>query len=129
MLNQILKVGVLIASGRFLKQRWRGVLWVLAVWLVLWFVHGEFVNYVQLSGDTSYVLHASLIKLGLYALSIAIYVWRVESKLWPKTAVPAPAPAAASTATAKTPARKASVLPAGDDGFDFLRQKDSHDRD
>lgn len=81
MLNQLLKFGVLIATGRFLKQRWRGVLGVFAVWIVLWIVHGEFVRYVELSGDTTYVLHAALLKLALYALSIAVYVWRVERRL------------------------------------------------
>jgi hypothetical protein len=127
MLNQLLKFGMLIATGRFLKQRWRGVLWVLAVWLVLWFVHGEFVNYVELSGDTTYVLHASLLKLALYALSIAIYVWRVESRLWPKTSVPVPVATAATTNT-KAPAKSIATLPAGDDGFDFLRDKKLRDR-
>ena len=51
MINQLLKLGALIATGRFFKQRWRGVLAVLGVWLALWLVHGEFVRYVELSGD------------------------------------------------------------------------------
>lgn len=120
MLNQLLKFGMLIATGRFLKQRWRGVLAVLAVWLVLWFVHGEFVRYVELSGDTRYVLHASLIKLALYALSIAVYVWRVERRLWPKTAAAGTLPA---TGHDKLLAPKPSTTRSGDDGFDFLRYK------
>jgi hypothetical protein len=119
MLNQLLKFGMLIATGRFLKQRWRGVLAVFAVWLALWIVHGEFVQYVELSGDTQYVLHASLIKLALYALSIAIYVWRVERPLWPKTA----APVATMPVVTHTPASKPVALTQGDDGFDFLRDK------
>ena len=120
MLNQLLKFGMLIATGRFLKQRWRGVLAVLGVWLVLWVVHGEFVDYVELSGDTRYVLHASLIKLALYALSIAIYVWRVERPLWPKTTAPVETPAAqAKSSSTNTPAK--SLAPTNDDGFDFLR--------
>ncbi len=122
MLNQLLKLGMLIATGRFLKQRWRGVLWVLAVWLVLWIVHGEFVNYVELSGDTTYVLHTSLLKLALYALSIAIYVWRVESRLWPRTSVSVPV-AAAGNSNATAPATSIDTPRAGDDGFDFLRAK------
>ena len=117
MLNQLLKFGMLIATGRFLKQRWRGVLAVFAVWLVLWVVHGEFVQYVELSADRRYVLHAALIKLALYALSIAIYVWRVERPLWPKT----PAPVATSVVS-QSPPPKPVALTNGDDGFDFLRQ-------
>lgn len=120
MLNQFLKFGMLIATGRFLKQRWRGVLAVLTVWIVLWVVHGEFVQYVELSGDRQYVLHASIIKLAIYALSIAIYVWRVERPLWPKT------PAPALTAT-DTPQTKPVVPLSGDDGFDFLRHRKERD--
>lgn len=120
MLNQLLKFGMLIATGRFLKQRWRGVLAVFAVWLVLWVVHGEFVDYVELSGDTRYVLHASLIKLALYALSIAIYVWCVERPLWPKMPAPVGTPAAqAKSSSTNTPSK--SLAPTNDDGFDFLR--------
>jgi hypothetical protein len=119
MLNQLLKFGMLIATGRFLKQRWRGVLAVFAVWLVLWIVHGEFVQYVELSGDTQYVLHASLIKLAIYALTIVIYVWRVERRLWPKTTPPLSAPAVVQSQQTAPP--KPVALTNGDDGFDFLR--------
>ena len=119
MINQLLKVGVLIATGRFFKQRWRGVLAVLAVWIALWVVHGEFVRYVELSGNTQYVLHASIAKLVVYLLSIAIYVWRVERPLWPKT----PAPVAPAALTHSSAPPKPTTLISGDDGFDFLRNK------
>lgn len=120
MINQLLKLGALIATGRFLKPRLRGLLWVAAIWLLLWFVHSEYVEYVQLSGDTSFVLMAALMKTGLYGLSIGLYVLLVERKLWPKPVkMPpphAPAPPTAATSTA-APRRT------GDDGFDFLRDK------
>lgn len=124
MINQLLKLGALIATGRFFKQRWRGVLAVLAVWLALWIVHGEFVRYVELSGDTRYVLHASIVKLLVYALSIAVYVWRVERPLWPKTAAPAAQPAPKQvTVQNRAAASKPVTLAPGDDGFDFLRHR------
>lgn len=126
MINQLLKLGALIATGRFFKQRWRGVLAVFAVWLALWIVHGEFVQYVELSGDTRYVLHASIAKLVVYALSIAVYVWRVERPLWPKTPAPAAPPASPNKlAATKTPSSQPATLAQGDDGFDFLRRKKS----
>ena len=117
MINQLLKLGVLIQIGRFFRQRWRGVLAVFAVWLVLWIVHGEFIRYVELSGDTRYVLHASLLKLALYGLSIAVYVWRIERPLWPKTPPPGPATPQLQKPVSSQPA----TLTSGDDGFDFLR--------
>lgn len=121
MINQLLKLGALIATGRFLKPRLKGLLWVAAAWLLLWFVHSEYVAYVQLSGDTSFVLWAALIKTGLYALSIALYVLLVERPLWPKP-VKMPPP----HAPAATPAAPGTATPSprsGDDGFDFLREK------
>jgi hypothetical protein len=124
MINQLLKLGALLATGRFFKQRWRGVLAVLAVWLALWVVHGEFVRYVELSGNTQYVLHASIAKLVVYALSIAAYVWRVERPLWPKTLAPvAQAAAKPLAAPGKAAAVQAPAPAAGDDGFDFLRHR------
>ncbi|HHX82107.1 MAG TPA: hypothetical protein GX696_03895 [Pseudomonadaceae bacterium] len=123
MFSQLLKFGALIATGRFLKPRIKGLLWVAASWLVLWFVHSEYVNYVQLSGNTSFVLHATLIKTSFYALSIAVYVLRVERKLWPKPLKMPPAkPLTQRPSAPVEPVRPAS-LPANDDGFNFLRDK------
>src|SRR5688500_17961022 len=118
MITQFLKVGFLIATGRFLKPRWKGLLWIVGIWLVLRFVHAEFVSSVALSGDTRYVLHASLLKMLLYALTLGVYVWTVERPLWPKpAAVPIPSP--------NLPANsQMTTLPKGDDGFDFLRDKE-----
>ncbi len=117
MITQFLKVGFLIASGRFLKPRWKGLLWIIAIWLVLRFIHAEFVSYVALSGDTRYVLHASLLKMLLYALTLGIYVWRVERPLWPKSTSLPIAPTAIYSPTVVS-------LPKSDDGFDFLRDKE-----
>lgn len=128
MINQLLKLGALLAVGRFLKPRLAGLLWVAAAWLALWFVHGEFVAYVQLSGDTRYVLHASLLKTALYALSIGAYVLLVERRLWPKpvTIPPATRPAAGPVKPVAPAARP--VPAADDDGFDFLRDKTTLDK-
>jgi len=123
MINQLLKLGTLIATGRFLKPRFKGLLWVAAVWLLLWFVHSEYVEYVQLSGDTSFVLKAALIKTGLYALSIALYVLLVERRLWPKPVKMPPSQAAVTALPATAPATEPALRPGQDDGFDFLRDK------
>ncbi|MEY4640234.1 MAG: hypothetical protein RLZZ227_228 [Pseudomonadota bacterium] len=130
MLNQLMKFGMLIATGRFLKQRWRGVLAVLGVWLVLWVVHGEFIRYVELSGNTRYVLQASLLKLALYAFSIGVYAWRVERPLWPKApaAVTALSPAASAPRQLPAPTRQAAPQSESDDGFDFLRYDKQDER-
>jgi len=118
MINQLLRLGALIATGRFLKPRLKGLLCIAVIWIVLWFAHSEYVSYVELSGDTSFVLKATLIKTGLYALSIALYVLLVERKLWPKPVRVTPVKKSAAQQVAPT------ALPQGnDDGFDFLRSK------
>jgi hypothetical protein len=53
----------------------------------------------------------------LYALTLGIYVWRVERPLWPKPTVLASKPASPATSLMVS-------LPKGDDGFDFLRDKE-----
>lgn len=122
MINQLLRLGALIATGRFLKPRLKGLLCIAVVWITLWFVHSEYVSYVELSGDTSFVLKATLIKTGLYALSIALYVLLVERKLWPKpvrvTPVKKSVGLQAAQQVAPTP-----LAQGNDDGFDFLRSK------
>jgi hypothetical protein len=47
-----------------------------------------------------------------------VYVWRVERPLWPKTPAPV-TPIAVTHSTAQKPV----PLMNGDDGFDFLRDK------
>jgi len=123
MINQLLKLGALIATGRFLKPRLKGLLILLVVWVTLWFLHSEYVSYVELSDDRRWVLQASILKLVLYVFSVACYVLLVERPLWPKVvAVTEPSHKQAPS----QPAKPGNVNPGEtqtDDGFDFLRRK------
>lgn len=123
MINQFLRLGILVVTGRFFKPRIKGVILLAVVWIVLWFVHSEYENYVELSGDRSLVLYASVAKVVLYALSVGAYVFFVERPLWPK---PTKAPPPAHTArgeTASPSSTEPRTVEEGDDGFDFLRRK------
>lgn len=124
MINQFLRLGFLVVTGRFFKPRIKGLLLLAVVWVVLWFVHSEYVSYVELSDDRSLVLYASLAKLLLYALSVGSYVLFVERPLWPKP-TKAPPPTNTSSRTTNAPSSPATprVLGEDDDGFDFLRRK------
>lgn len=132
MINQLLRLGFLVAAGRFLKSRYKGLLALILVWFVLWFLNSQYVQYVALSEDRSFVLYASIIKVTLYAVSVFCYVFLVERPLWPKSvkppvvkARPAPvAPAAHGGAATSPMSAKPRALEEGDDGFDFLRRKD-----
>lgn len=106
-----LKVGALIVTGRFLKPRWKGLLGLLVFWLAVSFLHGEYRSYVELSGNTDYVITAALTKIGLYILGFLVYIITVERKILRRTA-------------REIEAKQLRERPAGqDDGFDFLRQK------
>jgi hypothetical protein len=106
-----LKIGAFIVAGRFLKPRLKGLLVLIVFWLVINFLHGEYISYVELSGDTGFLISAALIKIGLYMIAFAVYVFTVERKILKRTAK-------------EIETKQVQERPAGeDDGFDFLRQK------
>ena len=106
-----LKVGALIVTGRFLKPRWKGLILLVVFWFVVSFLHGEYRSYVELSGNTEYVISAALSKIGLYVLGFLVYVFTVERRILKRTAK-------------EITIKQIEERPAGeDDGFDFLRQK------
>jgi hypothetical protein len=107
----LLKIGALIAAGRFLKPRFKGLLVLIAFWLVLRFLHGEYLSYVELSGNTEHLVVAALGKITLYVLAFLVYVLMVERKILQRT-------------QQDIEVRTLQERAAGeDDGFDFLRQK------
>lgn len=106
-----LKIGAFIVAGRFLKPRLKGLLILVAFWLVVNFLHGEYRSYVELSGDTQYLVTAALSKIALYVLGFAVYVLTVERRILKRT-------------EKEIEAKQVQERPTGeDDGFDFLRQK------
>lgn len=106
-----LKIGALIVTGRFLKSRWKGLLALLAFWYVVSFLHGEYRDYVELSGNTDYLITAALTKIGLYVLGFVVYVFVVERKILNRT-------------QAEIEKKMLVENPRhDDDGFDFLRRK------
>lgn len=119
MINQFLKLGMLVVVGRFLKPRLRGLLALLAVWFMITWLHGEYIDYVNLSGDTGFLIQAALIKLVAYVLAFLAYFLLVERRLLLKPRTPKRVPGDdTNVPPALPPAR-----PEGDDGFDFLRHK------
>ena len=106
-----LKIGALIALGRFLKPRVKGLIALVVFWLIISFLHDEYENYVELSGNTDYLVTAALTKIALYLIGFALYVLIVERKILKRTAT-------------QIQAQQIQERPSGeDDGFDFLREK------
>lgn len=106
-----LKIGALIATGRFLKPRFKGLVLLMAFWFLVSFLHSEYRDYVALSGDTAHLIGMALGKIALYVLGFAVYVLAVERKILNRTQKDIE-----RTLEQENPTHR-------DDGFDFLRQK------
>jgi len=106
-----LKIGALIATGRFLKPRFKGLVLLIAFWFLMSFLHGEYRDYVELSGDTAHLISIALGKIAFYILGFLVYVFTVEKKILNRTQKDIE-----QTLEKNNPSH-------GDDGFDFLRQK------
>jgi hypothetical protein len=107
----LLKIGALIAAGRFLKPRLKGLLILAAFWFLVSFLHSEYRSYVELSGNADYLITASLTKIVLYVLAFFFYVLSTERKILQRTQ---------QDIEVRTTQERASGQ---DDGFDFLREK------
>ncbi|MBN4075360.1 MAG: hypothetical protein COA71_07980 [SAR86 cluster bacterium] len=111
MINNLLKIGALVVSGRFLKPRFKGLLLLLAFWFVIRLLHAEYISYVELSTDTSFLWQASLLKITLYILGFAAYFVIVERRLLLESKIE----------QEETLIQR--HIEGSDDGFNFLRKK------
>ena len=106
-----LKLGAFLMAGRFLKPRFKGLVVLVAFWFLVSFLHGEYRDYVALSGDTAYLITVALAKIGLYVLGFVVYVLTVERRILNRT-------------QAEIEKKIAVENPRhDDDGFDFIRNK------
>lgn len=106
-----LKIGAFLVAGRFLKPRLKGLLVLAGFWFLVSFLHGEYRDYVQLSGNTDYLISAALAKIGLYVLGFVGYVLTVERRILNRVQAEI-----AQKAEVENPRHR-------DDGFDFIRRK------
>lgn len=109
MFYNLLKLSAIIALGRFLKPRIKGLPVLILCWFIIRFLHAEYISYVELSGNAEYLIQASLLKIGLYVIAFLIYVLIVERRILLRTQEEIEA------------AKKKSFPDDRDDGFDFLR--------
>ena len=111
MLNQLLKLGIVITLGMWLKHRLRGLLILVAVLGVAWIIHNEYLAYIAQSGNTEYLELSYVVKWGVFIIGILLYYFLVERKLVRD-------PSANRNEFTNT----VDIEPR-DDGFDFLRRK------
>ena len=115
MLNQLLKLGLFVTMGLWLKHRLQGLVYLLFVLVITWILHGEYLAYVERSGNTEYLEWSFVIKWAVLFGGVALYYLLVERRLGK---IPGD--------NNKTRTSTEAVQPIGD-GFDFLRQKKSLD--
>lgn len=110
MLNQLLKFGLFLSAGLWIKRRARGLLILLAVLTVTWILHREYLSYLQQSGSVAYLELSYVLKLTVFLVSCGAYYYFVERVV------------------RKEPSSRNTIHYPSDhsnqgDGFDFIRQK------
>lgn len=116
MLNQLLRFTLVSSVLLWLKPRWRGLLALTVVVLLVHVLHGEYLGYVELSGNDGYLLASYAVKwLALLVAVLAYYLFAIRGLSRPRKPAPQAPP--------KPPLVGDAAPPAGDDGFDFLRRK------
>jgi len=114
MLNQLLKFTLVSSLLIWLKPRWRGLLSLCITVALVHILHGEYLGYVELSGDRSLLVWSYVIKWAALTAAVLAYLFLVL--LGPKKNS-----AGAPKARGAQGARVDSIQ--DDDGFDFLRNK------
>lgn len=121
MLNQLLRFTLVSSALLWLRPRWRGLLALAAAVFLIHVLHGEYLGYVELSGDRSFLIGSYVFKWVALIISVGAYLFLAVYRLKPDRKPPSArepqrqAPAAGMPETKHTPAT--------DDGFDFLRRK------
>jgi hypothetical protein len=113
MLNQLLKITLFASFWLWIKPRWKGLV-ALAVFLLLVnMLHGEYLGYVELSGNAAFLPWSYLVKWLLLLAAAGVYMLVL---------LRADEPGSASERDTKR-AMPGSGPASADDGFDFLREK------
>jgi hypothetical protein len=115
MLNQLLKFTLLSSLLLWLRPRWRSLLALVTLIVLVHVLHGEYLGYVELSQDRSFLVWSYFIKWFFLIAGVLVYL---------SFAVGGSAIAVA-TASGKGANKEHQAKPSAvsGDGFDFLRNK------
>ncbi len=117
MLNQLLRLTLVSSVLLWLRPRWRGLLLLSVFVLLVHVLHGEFLGYVELSGNDAWLVHSFVLKwVSLIVALLVYYVFAVSGLKGTQLS-----PRKQETAVREV----TSTKPGEDDGFDFLRHKGS----
>jgi len=115
MFNQILKITLFTTIWFWLKPRWRSLLAFTAFVLLVHFLHREYLDYVEISGDQGFLVWSYLLKWVLLLSGLTTYL------VFGGTGIKAPSTKRSHGNQAETAVESSTNNE--DDGFDFLREK------
>ena len=115
MFNQLLKFTLISSILLWLKPRWRGLLALSVLVILVHVLHSEYLGYVELSGDRSLLIWSYVFKWTVLVLGVLVYLFLSLSGLKRNVT-----PAGRSGKRKDAEVQKAVAT---DDGFDFLREK------
>ena len=118
MLNQLLKVTLISSLLLWLRPRWRGLLTLSVSVVLVHVLHGEYLGYVELSGNDAFLVWSFVLKWLALLCAVTVYlVMTLSSSRGEQSGE--------GHRRIKGPA---SSPPEGeDDGFEFLRRKKNLD--
>ena len=109
-----MKWAIFAATWRFLRPRLKSTITLAVALLLVTIAHSEYVEYVQLTQDRSWLIESYLIKWIFVIASICLYVAYNAGFLFRRESV---------SSAASRQDIQAGEQEKGDDGFDFLRDK------
>ena len=115
MINQLMKLGLFVAAGLWLKHRGRGLLLLVGVLVLTWILHGEYLAYAEQADDNAWLELSYILKWAVFLVACGSYYWLVERKIRRNP-----------DASRNTISHPEDVESQGD-GFDFLRHKKTLD--
>ena len=111
MLNQLIKIGVFVTLGLWLKHRIRGLAYLIGVLVVTWIAHNEYLSYTRQSGNVDFLELSYAVKWSVFLVSVVIYWFAVERRI------------RRNPDDARNTILHPQNGPDQGDGFDFLRRK------
>ena len=93
MLNQVLKLGLFVTLGIWLRHRAKGLFALVGMLAVTWILHSEYLGYVSRSGDDTYLALSYAIKWGVFILAAGLNpCWLNEESAPARSLIETPSP-------------------------------------
>jgi hypothetical protein len=116
MLNGLLKTGLFLFLGMWIKPRFKGLISLSITVLLIWILHNEYIAYLTLQEDFSSARMSYLFKWSSITALALVYYLAIERRIATKVGS---AQRAENTRGHKSDSENSEA----DDGFDFLRAK------